>query len=61
MTGKGALSLLCVYGEDSSDEDVPGYRTSTKRLYIDDESIPEAKRQEKYKNPKYLFLFKRYF
>lgn len=30
-TNKGALSLLTSYGDDSSDDDVPGCRVSTKR------------------------------
>lgn len=48
MAVKGALSLLCGYGGDSSDEDVSGYRVSTKRLHKDDENSPEPKRQERY-------------
>lgn len=30
-THKGALALIASYGDDSSDDDVPGCRVSTKR------------------------------
>lgn len=35
---KGALNLLACYGGDSSDDEVPGCRVSTKRVRKDSES-----------------------
>lgn len=38
MSGKGALNLLADYGGDSSDDEVPGCRVSTKRMRKDSDS-----------------------
>ncbi|KAJ8939036.1 hypothetical protein NQ318_012634 [Aromia moschata] len=43
MFNKGALSLISSYGSDSSDDDVPGPRVSTKRLQKDDEEFCSKK------------------
>ncbi|CAG9864653.1 unnamed protein product [Phyllotreta striolata] len=37
LTNKGSLSLLSDYGDNSSDDDVPGPRVSTKRTHKDDD------------------------
>lgn len=40
MCSKGALGLLGSYGSDTSDDEVPGFRVSTKRTHkesVDDE------------------------
>lgn len=40
MFNKGALSLLTNYGSDSSDDEVPGPRVSTKRTHKSDDEEP---------------------
>lgn len=40
MFQKGALSLLNNYGSDSSDDEVPGPRVSTKRTHKSDSEDP---------------------
>lgn len=47
MSNKGALALLAQYGGDSSDDEVPGSRVSTKRMHKDDEDDPRSKRLER--------------
>lgn len=41
MFKKGALALLAKYGSDSSDDDVPGPRVSTKRVHKSEEFSEE--------------------
>lgn len=40
MFNKGALSLLTNYGSDTSDDEVPGPRVSTKRTHKSDDEEP---------------------
>ncbi|RZC33930.1 U6 snRNA phosphodiesterase, partial [Asbolus verrucosus] len=54
MSNKGALDLLAAYGGDSSDEEVPGSRVSTKRTHKDDKSEPNHKRFEKLPVPDFM-------
>lgn len=50
MSTKGALGLLADYGSDSSEDEVPGSRVSTKRMHRNDEIDiePNRKRFERY-------------
>ncbi|XP_068917572.1 U6 snRNA phosphodiesterase 1 [Tenebrio molitor] len=53
MSNKGALALLAQYGGDSSDDEVPGSRVSTKRMHKDDEDDPRSKRLERLPPPNF--------
>lgn len=44
-TNKGALNLLTCYGGDSSDDEVPGCRVSTKRVRKESESDSDYNRK----------------
>lgn len=44
-TNKGALNLITVYGDDSSDDEVPGCRVSTKRMHRDSDDDDEKARK----------------
>lgn len=49
FNNKGALSLLNDYGGESSDDDVPGPRVSTKRTFKEDnETVSFKKRYKNY-------------
>lgn len=41
-TSRGALDLLVSYGDDSSDDDVPGCRVSTKRTHKSSDEEEES-------------------
>ncbi|CAH0547447.1 unnamed protein product [Brassicogethes aeneus] len=47
MANKSALALICIYGEDSSDDDVSGPRVSTKRVHKDEDEENAVKRRER--------------
>lgn len=59
MLHKNALSLLVNYGDDSSDDEVPGPRVSTKRTHkSDNEESPEEPIRKKFERlVKLLFIF----
>lgn len=42
---RGALGLLASYGDDSSDDDVPGCRVSTKRTHKSSDEEEESVRK----------------
>lgn len=45
MSNKGALALLADYGDDDSEDEVPGPRVSTKRLHKDDNDVPYSNKR----------------
>ncbi|XP_044269184.1 U6 snRNA phosphodiesterase [Tribolium madens] len=53
MSNKGALALLAEYEGDSSEDEVPGTRASTKRLHKDDDEEPRNKRFERLPVPNF--------
>nr|CAH7735811.1 unnamed protein product [Callosobruchus chinensis] len=45
LKNKGALALVVDYGSDTSDDDVPGPRVSTKRTHKSEDELSDSERQ----------------
>ncbi|VEN52357.1 unnamed protein product [Callosobruchus maculatus] len=50
LKNKGALALVVDYGSDTSDDDVPGPRVSTKRTHNSEDELSDSERHHNKKD-----------